>query len=129
MDMVKRLFCCCQRALRFYLFNDVNQVQPETITQEVKQCNDEIVPNTFGVIVQDFTEVDFDQRRVTDESKYIPEASKQRIVHKDNLVFGQMVNFVQYFADIGGFDAIINLLKLGHSQPNDLQQKKEESND
>jgi hypothetical protein len=40
-----------------------------------------------------------------------------------------MVNFVQYFADIGGFDAIINLLKLGHSQPNDLQQKKEESND
>ena len=81
------------------------------------------------MIVQDFTEVDFDQRRITDEAKYIPEASKQRIVHKDNLVFGQMVNFVQYFADIGGFNAIINLLKLGHNQPNDLQQKKEERND
>lgn len=44
------------------------------ITKEVKQSNNEIVQNTFGVIVQDFTEVDFDQRRITDEEKYIPEA-------------------------------------------------------
>ena len=30
---------------------------------------------------------------------------------KQNLVFGSLCNYVQYFADIGGFDAIINLLK------------------
>lgn len=52
-------------------------------------------------------------RRTLDDNKYIPEESRQRVIHKDNLVFGQMVNFVQYFADIGGFDAIIGLLSLG----------------
>lgn len=28
------------------------------------------------------------------------------------MVFGTLCNFVQYFADIGGFDAIVNLLKF-----------------
>jgi len=37
MDMVKRLFACCQRALRFYLFNDVDQQEPALIAQEVIQ--------------------------------------------------------------------------------------------
>ena len=42
-----------------------------------------------------------------------------------------MINFVQYFADLGGFDAIINLLKLGSGPEaaTDLAQKKEESSD
>ena len=39
-----------------------------------------------------------------------------------------MINFVQYFADIGGFNAILNLLKLGFNQTaNNLKQTKEES--
>jgi len=29
-----------------------------------------------------------------DEAKYFPEESRQRINNKDNLVFGQMINFV-----------------------------------
>ena len=41
-----------------------------------------------------------------------------------------MLNFVQYFADIGGFNAILNLIKLGINQETEpLQQKKEESGD
>jgi hypothetical protein len=63
--------------------------------------------------VQDFSGNDFVSRRVLDDTKYIPDESRQRIILKDNLVFGQMINFVQYFADIGGFDAIIGLLSLG----------------
>lgn len=88
MDMVRRLFACCQRALRFYLFNDVNQIEAAQITQEVLSRKDAVVPNTFGTVVQDFSAVDFKSRRILDEAKYIPDESKQRIMHKTNLVFG-----------------------------------------
>jgi hypothetical protein len=80
------------------------------------------MPNSFGVVVQDFTAYDFKSRRITDEAKYIPDESRARIIHKDNLVFGQMLNFVQYFADIGGFDAVLGLLRLG-TQPSAEESK------
>lgn len=113
LDMIKRLFACCQRALRFYIFNDVDQLDPVRIAEEVAAQKDQIMPNSFGVVVKDFTAYDFKAHRITDEAKYIPDDSKARIIHKDNLVFGQMLNFVQYFAEIGGFDAVLGLLKLG----------------
>lgn len=65
------------------------------------------------MVIRDFTVYDFKSRRIVDEMKYIPDESRARVIHKENLVFGQMINFVQYFADIGGFDAILALLKLG----------------
>ena len=111
--MVKRLFACCWRAIRFYIFNDTDQEDLVKIGQEVAQRKDSILPNSFGIVVQDFSGNDFVSRRVLDDTKYIPDESRQRIILKENLVFGQMINFVQYFADIGGFDAIIGLLSLG----------------
>lgn len=51
MDMVKRLFACCQRALRFYLFNDVDQQDPAEISQEVTKNKDFVFNNSFGVVV------------------------------------------------------------------------------
>lgn len=41
-----------------------------------------------------------------------------------------MVNFVQYFADIGGFDAIVNLLKLGvNAKPEESKGKDDKAPD
>lgn len=71
------------------------------------------MPNSFGIVVEDFTAYDLKSRKITDETKYIPDESRARVIHKENLVFGQMLNFVQYFADIGGFDAVLGLLRLG----------------
>jgi predicted Zn-dependent protease len=126
MDMVKRLFVCCQRALRFYLFNDVDQVDPFQISHEVAQAKDSIVQNSFGVVVQDFSGHDFKSRRILDEAKYVPEESRSRIIRQENLVFGQMINFVQYFADIGGFDAILNLMRLGTQPPEESKEDKQD---
>lgn len=94
MDMVKRLFACCQRALRFYLFNDVAQVDPSNISAEVIHNQDQITQNSFGVVIQDFLAYEFKSQRIVDENKYSPDDSRTRVIHKENLVFGQMLNFV-----------------------------------
>ena len=49
------------------------------IASEVMQQNTQIIPNTFGVVVQDFTSIDFESRRIHDEAKYKPDASRIRI--------------------------------------------------
>mmetsp|Transcript_49154 Transcript_49154/g.36209 ORF Transcript_49154/g.36209 Transcript_49154/m.36209 type:complete len:127 (+) Transcript_49154:2-382(+) len=35
------------------------------------------------------------------------------ILHRKSIVFGQFINFVNYFAEFGGFDAIIDILRHG----------------
>ena len=64
--------------------------------------------------MQDFLETDFLASRMHDDSDYLPDQARARVLFCKNLVFGQLCNFVQYFADIGGFDAITNLLTLNH---------------
>ena len=88
-----------------------------------------IIPNTFGTVVQDCTEIDFLERRESDDNVYQPEQSKIRVHQRQNLVFGSLSNFVQYFAEIGGFDAIINLLKYSDdiSQVFPQEEMKQES--
>lgn len=64
-------------------------------------------------MVQDYTEVNFIKTSSqTWKEVYSHEDAKSRALMKHNLVFGTLCNLVQYFADIGGFDAIINLLKF-----------------
>ena len=71
------------------------------------------MPNTFGVVVQDYTEVNFLQRRdLANNVPYSHELAKHRGETRTDIVFGSLCNFVQYFADIGGLDAIVNLLKF-----------------
>ena len=35
------------------------------------------------------------------------------VIKNEEVVFGQIINFVNAFAEFGGFDAIINYLKIG----------------
>lgn len=36
-----------------------------------------------------------------------------RVIQSNNIIFGKLLNFTQYFAEIGGFDALIAALKIG----------------
>lgn len=44
---------------------------------------------------------------------YSPEISLQRVREKKDLDFGLLLNWVQYFADLGGFDATLAVLAMG----------------
>lgn len=44
------------------------------------------------------------------------DAVRQRVYQRQELVFGTLCNYVQYFADIGGFDALLSLFKMGYEQ-------------
>lgn len=59
------------------------------------------------------TEVDFRSARQTNEITYNPELSRHRVHEKKDLEFGLLLNWVQFFADLGGFDAILAVLSMG----------------
>jgi hypothetical protein len=42
---------------------------------------------------------------------------------KNEVIFGSLLNYVQYFADIGGFDAMLALLQMGMSPAAGKDQK------
>jgi len=59
-----------------------------------------------------FPGVDFKQRRTRDQDAVDIDSLKQRIDAKsDDLVFGHALNFVNYFAELGGFTALLTLLR------------------
>lgn len=35
------------------------------------------------------------------------------VKEQNNLVFGNLLNYVQYFAEVGGFDALLAVLQMG----------------
>jgi len=37
----------------------------------------------------------------------------QRVFQKQDIVFGTLLNYVQYFAEVGGFDALLQLFSMG----------------
>lgn len=128
-DLLRRLFATDPRTLKYYVLNDSLQLPPYEIRKIVERKKEGIIPNTFGTVVQDFTEIDFLDRREVDDNAYKPEHSKVRVQAKQDLVFGSLCNFVQYFAEIGGFDAIINLFTFSAdlSQVMPAEETKQES--
>ena len=70
------------------------------------------MPNTFGSVVRDFTKFDFVARR-SSSTDYVVEHIIQRVQQKNEIIFGSLLNYVQYFAEIGGFDALLALFKMG----------------
>lgn len=71
-------------------------------------------------VTQVFDQVNFEANRKKDEEDIDVDEVKDDIILRRNLVYGQFMNFINYFADIGGFDAIVDYLKLG----NELQEDK-----
>jgi len=67
-------------------------------------------------VVRDYSNIDFVGRRHTVHSEYNVEQVRSRVYQKNELIFGSMCNYVQYFAEIGGFDALLQLFKMGHQE-------------
>jgi hypothetical protein len=44
---------------------------------------------------------------------YNPDTSRHRVLEKKDIEFGLLLNWVQYFADLGGFDATLAVLAMG----------------
>ena len=44
---------------------------------------------------------------------YNVEHTVLRVQQRHDIVFGSLLNLVQYFAEIGGFDALFTLLQMG----------------
>lgn len=70
------------------------------------------MPNTFGQVVNDFLEVNFPKRCFASNQDYPVEKVFQKVQTRHEIIFGSLCNYVQYFAEIGGFDAIANLFKV-----------------
>ena len=76
-------------------------------------AKENFLPNSFGVVVKDLTDRDFIGERESDTSLYNSDPSRQRVKERRNIEFGQILNLVQYFAEIGGFDGVLSVLRLG----------------
>lgn len=70
METLGKFFGADMRALRFFSFYDVDQVDPFQIANEVKMSGSAIFTSSVGVVVQDLTNVDFVSKRYTDDTKY-----------------------------------------------------------
>lgn len=79
----------------------------------MKDSGVEVVQNSFGVVVRDMVDIDFENMREKNEAIYNPESARVRVYEKRDIEFGYILNWVQYFADLGGFDAILSLLSMG----------------
>jgi ubiquitin carboxyl-terminal hydrolase 9/24 len=58
-------------------------------------------------------DIDFENMREKNEANYNPESARVRVYEKRDIEFGYILNWVQYFAELGGFDAIFNVLSMG----------------
>jgi len=83
--------------MKYYLLNDKAQV-----------------PLTDKSVTNSFVHVNFEELNRRDEEEIDIEVIKDIIQNRKNIMFGQMANFLNTFAEIGGFDAIIAFLKSGN---------------
>lgn len=111
METLGKLFGTCMRSLRFFSLYDINQTSPHVIIKEASPV--QILQNTFGVVVQDLTQFDLVSRRFEDDSKYTDLVARGLMRERKDMQFGFVLNWVQYFAQLGGLDATLKLLSLG----------------
>ena len=64
------MFANCGRTIKHYIIKDENQLAFDKLTQVVNNGNEGLIPNTFGAIVRDFTNIDFIGRRHPPNAEY-----------------------------------------------------------
>lgn len=58
-------------------------------------------------------DLDFENSRQTDQQLYSDQVSKGYMKDRKDLHYGNLLNWVQYFAELGGFDAVLTALNMG----------------
>jgi len=95
-DLLKKIFAGCPRCFKYYLLYDRNAVPAE------------------NGVTNKFDHMNFEANLKKDEEDCDIEVIKETIAQRKNIVFGQLLNFVNYFASLGGFDALIDGLRCGN---------------
>jgi hypothetical protein len=96
MDILRKIFGGCNRCFKYYLLNDKAAISFEK-----------------GV-TNSYTHVNFEEANRKDEEDVDNDVVKEIISTRKNIVYGQLVNFLNYFGEVGGFEAIIDFLKAGN---------------
>lgn len=98
MGLLWRFFCGCHRSLRYYILYDQ---QPDFTTSKVCPA---------------FENVDFVARR-TQDADYELDAVRERVnTRAEDLVYGQALSLLNYFAELGGFESLLALLRAGNTR-------------
>lgn len=63
---------------------------------------------------KNFEKVDFEKLRKKDDEDYDIDEIKETIIFRKEIIFGQFINFLNYFDSIGGFVAIVDILRVGN---------------
>ena len=64
--------------------------------------------------------MNFEENNMQDEDSIDNDKVKENIANRKHILYGQLVNFLNYFAAQGGFDAIVDFLRSG----NEAQEEK-----
>lgn len=96
MEILKKILGGCHRCYKYYLLNDKNAIKYEK-----------------GVTHEELYSINFEGANKKDEEDIDVDQVKESILLRKNIVFGQMLNFLNYFSELGGFDALVNALKAG----------------
>lgn len=70
------------------------------------------MPSDKGV-TNKYEHLNFEANLKKEEEDCEVEVTKVTIAERKNIVFGQLINFVNYFASLGGFEALIVALSTG----------------
>jgi hypothetical protein len=94
-DMLKKIFAGCHRCIKYYLLNDKAAIAFE------------------NGVTNSYTHMNFEENNQQDEDQIDNDKIKEQIFSRKNIVFGQLANFLNYFAEQGGFEAIVDYLRSG----------------
>ena len=106
-----RLFGGCARCLKQYMIMDENQLSYADI-RRISQQDGVIMPSSFNDIVNNYLQFNFVGNR-TSLKQYPTQDVFNRVHEGQDIIFGSLCNYVQYFAEVGGFDALLQLFQMG----------------
>ena len=72
-ETLMRIFATEGRTMKHYVTKDENQLPRAEIQRIVEQGAEAIMPNTFGDVVRNYTEVNFIERRHPSNQEYVVE--------------------------------------------------------
>jgi hypothetical protein len=95
-ELLKKMFGGCHRCIKYYILND-----------KAAMAFEKPVTNSYTHII-------FEENNKRDEDEIDVDTLKAKIMNRQDIVYGQLANFLNYFAEIGGFDAIVDFLRAGN---------------
>lgn len=95
-ELLRKIFGGCHRCIKYYLLNDKAAIAFE------------------NPVTNSYTHVNFEENNQQDEDQIDNDKVKEMIFNRKNIIYGQFVNFLNFFGEQGGFEAIVDYLRSGN---------------